>query len=270
MHGVKGAGLFVIGGFDQVASLLANSDLDSALLVDKNIAAVEYARFRCALAELSGTRQDYISNLTSRKVDLKSLEESFCAERLNKEAILEMGDRLINLYGVSSMIIGLILSDTGYSYSDDMLRSHLNQEYWSLRDFLEHNPSSWLSNEAKYQKLRRMYSDGRIKFALVDLFEEGLSLDGEEEFSLVYLSNVHEYAELGERMHTFHENLGNLQVSRDSLWVMTTTLGGGRGILIGGHALQLGYLERSKKALDSHNCAQKASYLLRHRDSGVP
>ncbi len=66
--GIQGIGLFVIGGFDQVASLLSHSDLTLAHLVDVNLTAVEYARLRLALTQICDTRFEYIGRLISRKV----------------------------------------------------------------------------------------------------------------------------------------------------------------------------------------------------------
>jgi len=68
VEGIKGNGLFVIGGFDQVASLLGHSELDLAHLVDNNLTAVEYARFRLALTQICDTRFEYVGRLISRRV----------------------------------------------------------------------------------------------------------------------------------------------------------------------------------------------------------
>ncbi len=65
---INGTGLFVIGGFDQVASLLSHSDLNLAHLVDVNLTAVEYARLRLALTQICDTRFEYVSRLISRRV----------------------------------------------------------------------------------------------------------------------------------------------------------------------------------------------------------
>ena len=68
LFGKKGRGFFVAGGFDQVASLLASADLEFACLIDKNQTALDYAKLRLALAELSPTQEENFSSLTSPKI----------------------------------------------------------------------------------------------------------------------------------------------------------------------------------------------------------
>ncbi|MBS3094191.1 hypothetical protein J4474_00860 [Candidatus Pacearchaeota archaeon] len=164
INSVKGRGLFVIGGFDQVASLIASSDLEKCLLFDVREEVIRYAKFRMHLTGVFQNSKDYFDCINS------------------------------------------------------------SQSSFLFRSFIRENPDNWLSSEEKYQKVQKIFSEGKVNFINLNLFQEIDSL--EEEYSLVYLSNIHEWVSKtsGSRLFDLYlDNLKKIKINDLTKWVFTNT-----------------------------------------------
>ncbi len=123
MRGIQGTGLFVIGGFDQVASLLSHSDLNLAHLVDVNLTAVEYARLRLALTQICNTRFEYVSRLISRRVTGKFQDVLFLKEYIDSKESAKKGVDFIEFFCNDEHAKTLLRSSLGAATIEDKLDS---------------------------------------------------------------------------------------------------------------------------------------------------
>jgi len=280
--GIKGKGLFVIGGFDQVASMLCHANLNLAYLVDINATAVEYARLRLALADLSYTREEYLSRLVSRKLEkgsdcivdllenlikqydkersirIKNLMRKRCSSLSDLYVTTEEMQKYIEDYGFNENLANETaqLLESNYGIVRDILEKTIlnkwfisdllkddekNKDYDSfsyvgvagrrMLNFMKFNKDNWLATEESYQKVSGMYKEGKIKLVCVDLMDDNLDLSDLGEFSLVYTSNIHEcvYNGLNNFVDLCESLQGRINISEDTMWIITTTEDEGRG-----------------------------------------
>jgi len=249
--------LFVSGGFDQVASLLAHADLDLAHLVDNNLTALEYARMRLALTQISADRFEYVNRLVSRRTkgDFKNIVFSMTPhiESVKRElggnfyayrSFLEEGEITYNLelaeetareLGERFAIHGRLLEQTILN------RNFENKLDWGENDviagrrfwsFLSNNKNHWLSSDNNFEKIKGLYATSKIKFSQIDLGKDNLDSFGD--VSLVYSSNIHEW--LGIDLFYLLNNLieHNLSISEKTLFISTSTPARGKGRIIRG------------------------------------
>ncbi len=236
IQGITGTGLFVIGGFDQVASLLSHSDLTLAHLVDVNLTAVEYARLRLALTQISDTRFEYVRRLISRRVtgdfeDILSLKRYIDSKdkRFDHELAEETATLLRSNFGISEKLLeetiltqrfewGLSRGNEGDFIADRRL--------WS---FLEINEDNWLSSDVYFEKVKTMYQNGKIKFSHFDLANSTVSLNLFGNLSLIYLSNIHDWLKVELNHLISHLCLNGLETDENTIIISTSTKEEGRG-----------------------------------------
>ena len=238
LKNISGKGFFVMGGFDQVASMISNSSLEEIIIVDSNYGALEYGRMRFSLAAISKSRKEYFENILSTQIDNLSKDIYQQVKNLNKRGYLKNSKKakktssllkenfLIDQDILSKTIECLerknyitkeIIRDISFSYK------LLNNSEGNLKSFIEMNNKNWLSNNQRFENVRTKVLENKIKYFLVDLSKRDQDLSSFGNISLAYVSNVAEYC--SKNLKFFYKTLNSLKSSDETLWIETFTAG---------------------------------------------
>ena len=245
---VKGVSISVMGGFDQVASLITHAQTDLDILFDINPYAVEYGNIRMGLC-LCEDAVEYLQRLTSRKLtgnildrfraaveakDYDTVQSILQGQEVDRNYMEETHGKLTQYMADSELAMSLLerVADAVNVPED---KSWTGQErelsIYSFFDFFRENPSNWLFDSDRYSKMSKKVRIGETKLIQGDIHGGTLayfvSLLAEAKLTLgfFYDSNARS-GELSNKKRNILHLMQLMPADDKSLWLSFTELCG--------------------------------------------